>query len=163
MYSVTRNAYSIVSMYPNLNVDSDLLLFGALLHDIGKTNDYNDFLEDEDYVARHSNGAELLGHTYEGVHIVDNYLSKYDIDEQFKNQVLHMIGNHMKKFMEEGVFVSTKMLEVVIINFADHIDAIMEPATKPINEAKKGEIYTFSKADVPYYKSLNPYYEERRK
>lgn len=29
-----------------------------------------------------------------GVHIVDNYLSKYDIEEKFKNQALHMIGNH---------------------------------------------------------------------
>ena len=27
--------------------------------------------------------------SYEGTHIVENYLSKYDIDEQFKNQVIH--------------------------------------------------------------------------
>lgn len=78
-------------MYPNLNIDIDLVLFGALLHDIGKTNEYNDFLEEENYIARKGNGAELLGHSYEGVHIVDNYLSKYDIEVEFKNQVLHMI------------------------------------------------------------------------
>lgn len=160
IYSVTRNSYNIAKMYPNLNIDIDLVLFGALLHDIGKTNEYNDFLEEENYIARKGNGAELLGHSYEGVHIVDNYLSKYDIEVEFKNQVLHMIGNHMKEFREEGIFVKTKMLEVIIISFADNIDNYLEPASRVIDNAKKGETYQFPKAERPYYKSLNPYYEE---
>ncbi len=160
IYSVTRNSYNIAKMYPNLNIDIDLVLFGALLHDIGKTNEYNDFLEEENYIARKGNEAELLGHSYEGVHIVDNYLSKYDIEVEFKNQVLHMIGNHMKEFREEGIFVETKMLEVIIISFADNIDNYLEPASRVIDNAKKGETYQFPKAERPYYKSLNPYYEE---
>lgn len=160
IYSVTRNSYNIAKMYPNLNIDIDLVLFGALLHDIGKTNEYNDFLEEENYIARKGNGAELLGHSYEGVHIVDNYLSKYDIEVEFKNQVLHMIGNHMKEFREEGIFVETKMLEVIIISFADNIDNYLEPASRVIDNAKKGETYQFPKAERPYYKSLNLYYEE---
>lgn len=160
IYSVTRNSYNIAKMYPNLNLDIDLVLFGALLHDIGKTNEYNDFLEEENYIARKGNGAELLGHSYEGVHIVDNYISKYDIEVEFKNQVLHMIGNHMKEFREEGIFVETKMLEVIIISFADNIDNYLEPASRVIDNAKKGETYQFPKAERPYYKSLNPYYEE---
>lgn len=147
-------------MYPNLKVDLDLIIFGALLHDIGKTNEYNDFSKDENYIARKGNGAELLGHFYEGTHIVENYLSKYEIEENFKNQVLHMIGNHMKEFREEGIFVETKMLEVIIISFADNIDNYLEPASRVINNAKKGETYQFPKAERPYYKSLNPYYEE---
>lgn len=160
IYSVTRNSYNMAKMYPNLNIDIDLVLFGALLHDIGKTNEYNDFLEEENYIARKGNGAELLGHSYEGVHIIDNYLSKYDIEIEFKNQVLHMIGNHMKEFREEGIFVETKMLEVIIISFADNIDNYLEPASRVIDNAKKGETYQFPKAERPYYKSLNPYYEE---
>ncbi|MCI8310546.1 MAG: HD domain-containing protein [Clostridia bacterium] len=160
IYSVTRNSYNIAKMYPNLNIDIDLVLFGALLHDIGKTNEYNDFLEEENYIARKGNGAELLGHSYEGVHIVDNYLSKYDIEVEFKNQVLHMIGNHMKEFREEGIFVETKMLEVIIISFADNIDNYLEPASRVIDNAQKGETYQFPKAERPYYKSLNPYYKE---
>lgn len=160
IYSVTRNSYNIAKMYPNLNIDIDLVLFGALLHDIGKTNEYNDFLEEENYIARKGNEAELLGHSYEGVHIVDNYLSKYDIEVEFKNQVLHMIGNHMKEFREEGIFIETKMLEVIIISFADNIDNYLEPASRVIDNAKKGETYQFPKAERPYYKSLNPYYEE---
>ena len=157
-YCVTRNSYNIATMYTDLDIDLDLVLFGSLLHDIGKTNEYNDFLDSDDYIARKGNGAELLGHSYEGTHIVNCYLSKYDIDENFKNQVLHMIGNHMKEFREEGIFVETKMLEVIIISFADNIDNFFEPASKSINNVKKGEKYEFPKAGIPYYKSLNPYY-----
>ena len=161
IYCVTRNSYNIASMYKDLNIDIDLVIFGALLHDIGKTNEYNNFIEDETYVARRGNGAELLGHSYEGTHIVDNYLSKYEIDESFKNQILHMIGNHMKEFREEGIFVESKMLEVIIISFADNIDNYLEPASRVVNTVKKGEKYEFPKAGVPYCKSLNPYYDSR--
>lgn len=80
----------------------DLVIFGALTHDIGKTNDFNDFNEDESYNSKNGNSFALLGHSYEGTHIVENYLTKYEIDEQFKNQVIHMIGSHMNEYSELG-------------------------------------------------------------
>ena len=48
MYSVTRNAIGICNMYKELEVDKDLVIFGALVHDIGKCNDFNDF-KDNNY------------------------------------------------------------------------------------------------------------------
>lgn len=42
IYCVTKNAITIIELYPKLNVDSDLVIFGALLHDIGKTKNYTD-------------------------------------------------------------------------------------------------------------------------
>lgn len=156
IYSVTRNAVTICNLYPDLEVDMDLVIFGSLLHDIGKCNDFKDFNKNDDLV--NGNSSALLGHSYEGAHIVENYLSKYDIDEQFKNQIVHMIGSHMKEYSEWGALVLPKMLEVVIINFADNIDAHMEPAHKDISTAKSGELYKIGNAPRPYYKSLNPYY-----
>ena len=156
MYSVTRNAITICNLYPDLEVDRDLVIFGSLLHDIGKCNDFKDFNNKEDLV--NGNSGALLGHSYEGTHIVENYLSKYDIDEQFKNQIIHMIGSHMNEYSEWGALVLPKMLEVVIINFADNLDAHMEPAHKDIRNAKSGELYKINNASCPYYKSLNPYY-----
>lgn len=158
IYSVTRNAIEICNLYPNLEVDMDLIIFGALTHDIGKTNDFNDFIEDENYNPHSGNSSALLGHSYEGTHIVENYLAKYEIDEQFKNQVIHMIGSHMNEYSEWGALVLPKMLEVIIINFADNIDAHIEPAHNEIRNAKKGELYKIGNASRPYYKSLNPNY-----
>lgn len=157
IYSVTRNAIAICNLYPNLEIDMDLIIFGALTHDIGKTNDFNDFSE-ENYEPKSGNSMALLGHSYEGTHIVENYLKEYDIDEQFKNQVIHMIGSHMNEYSEWGALVLPKMLEVIIINYADSIDAYLEPAHNIIKEAKPGELYKIGNAPRPYYKSLNPYY-----
>lgn len=123
IYYVTRNAIAICNLYPDLEVDMDLVIFGGLLHDIGKTNEFNDFIENGDNTKNKGNSAALLGHSYEGTYIVENYLSKYNIDEQFKNQVIHIIGSHMNEYSEWGALVMPKMLEVIIINFADNIDA----------------------------------------
>lgn len=154
-YCVTRNAISIMELYPKLSVDSDLVIFGALLHDIGKTKNYTDWSNKSEY---EHNGSQLLGHSYEGTHIVENYLLEYKLDEEFKNQVLHMIGSHMSEFCDWGTLVLPKMLEVIIINFADKIDTTLEPAHNVINQVKNGEKYKICNAPRDYYKSLNPEY-----
>lgn len=152
IYSVTKNAIAICDLYPNLNVDKDLVIFGALVHDIGKCNDFNDFSNNENCNSINGNSMDLLGHSYEGTHIVENYLKKYDIDEQFKNQVIHMIGSHMNEYSEWGALVLPKMLEVIIINYADSMDAYFEPAHQVIKDAKKGEKYKVINAPRYYYK-----------
>lgn len=156
IYCVTRNAITIMELYPNLNVDSDLVIFGALLHDIGKTKNYTDWNNKSEYKY---NGSQLLGHSYEGTHLVENYLLKYKLNEEFKNQVLHMIGSHMNEFSDCGTLVLPKMLEVIIINFADKIDATLEPAHDTINQVRNGEKYRICNAPREYYKSLNPEYK----
>jgi 3'-5' exoribonuclease len=159
LYSVTSNAITICNLYPKLDVDKDLIIFGALVHDIGKCNDFNDFTNSEDYNSINGNSMDLLGHSYEGTHIVEDYLKKYDIDEQFKNQVIHMIGSHMNEYSEWGAIVLPKMLEVIIINYADSMDAYLEPAHEIIKNVKKGEKYKIKNVPRYYYKSSNPYYE----
>lgn len=155
MYCVTRNAITITESYPNLDIDTDLVIFGALLHDIGKTNEYSDWNDKSDLIC---NGSQLLGHSYEGTSMVSNYLSQYNLDIEFKNQALHMIGSHMKEFSDWGTLVSPKMIEVIIINFADHIDAVLQPAHDVIKQVNKGETYKPSNTCIDYYKSLNPEY-----
>ena len=159
IYCVTRNAIAICNLYSDLEVDLDLVIFGGLLHDIGKTNDFHDFIENGDNTKLSGNSSALLGHSYEGTHIVENYLNKYNIDEQFKNQVIHTIGSHMNEYSEWGALVMPKMLEVIIINFADNMDAHIEPAHQAIKHASKGELYKINNAPREYYKSLNPEYK----
>lgn len=162
IYCVTRNAITICNLYPELEVDLDLIIFGGLLHDIGKTNDYYDFNENDNNPKHKGNGYALLGHSYEGTHIVENYLNKYNIDEQFKNQLLHTIGSHMNEYSECGALVMPKMLEVIIINFADNMDGQLEPAHQFIKKAQFGEMYKINNAPRDYYKSLNPFYNLER-
>lgn len=162
LYSVTKNSIKICELYPNLSIDTDLIIFGALVHDIGKTKDFNDYSDDNKNNSKNGNSMDLLGHSYEGTHIVENYLQQYQIDEQFKNQILHMIGSHMNEYSEWGALVLPKMLEVIIINYADSMDAYLEPAHSILNNAEKGKKYKIGNAPREYYKSLNQYYEENK-
>lgn len=42
----------------------------------------------------------------------------YEMNEQFKNQVIYRIGNHMNQYKLWKVLVWCKILKVIIINFA---------------------------------------------
>ena len=75
--------------------------------------------------------------SYEGTHIVENYLKDYNIDSQFKNQVIHMIESRMNDYSEWGALVMPKMLEVIIISYADGIEAYFEPAKEIIKKLLK--------------------------
>ncbi len=50
IHGVTRNAWAILQAYPDLEVDPDLVLFGGLVHDIGKTVTYG--MENDEPVFR---------------------------------------------------------------------------------------------------------------
>lgn len=136
-----------------------MVVFGALVHDIGKVNDFNNW-KDSDYDAINGNSMALLGHLYEETHIVENHLKNYSINEQFKNQVIHMIGSHMNEYSEWGALVLPKMLEVLIINYADSMDSYFESAHNIIRTANQGELYKIGNAPRSYYKSLNEYYNK---
>ncbi len=160
-YCVTRNAIMIAELYDYIKMDMDLVIFGSLLHDIGKTNDYRDF--DSINVGETeilSSGSYMVGHSYEGTHIVENYLQKYDLDDKFKYQVLHMIGSHMKEFSEYGVLTSLKMLEVIVINYGDSMDATLDGTRNGINNSKNSELYFNENQTIKFYKSVNPYYDK---
>lgn len=51
----------------------------------------------------------------------------------------------MKEFRKEGIFVETKMLEVIIISFADNIDNYLEPASRVIDNVKKEKLISLQK------------------
>lgn len=156
-YCVARNSIMIMELYSDLKVDSDLVIFGSLLHDIGKADNYTDWDGNSNYA---NNASKLLGHSYIGTHIVENYLLKYNLEENFKNQVLHMIGSHMYSFSDYGTLTSPKMLEVLIIHYADCLDADLQSVLEIFNSAKKGEAYFMNRENREFYKSLNPKYDK---
>ena len=150
----------IAELYDYIKLDMDLIIFGSLLHDIGKTNDYKDFDSiEKGETGILSSGSYMVGHSYEGTHIVENYLEKYNLEDKFKYQVLHMIGSHMKEFSEWGVLTSPKMLEVIVINYGDSMDARLDKTRNGINNSEKGELYYNENQTAKFYKSINPYYE----
>lgn len=118
MLNVTKNAYNIGSIYSD-NVDMDLIIFGAILHDIGKTKIFDKWNEENDIKSNLNYSYLLVDHVYIGENIVEEYLNKEAIPEKLKYQALHIIATHMDT-------MSKHMAEAYIVSYADSIDADIE-------------------------------------
>ena len=156
-HHVTRNALMIAEAYPEVHCDHDLIIFGGLLHDIGKIQTYSnsDYRTDIDRAeSRHV----LLGHTYCGVQIVEQAFRAYDIDPLLRDQALHMIGSHMNAYDHGGQLVTPKMIEVRILNMADGIDAYLEPTVDVLSNVSRGEEYHTTNLEGNLYRTHNPFF-----
>ncbi|MEJ2656562.1 MAG: HD domain-containing protein [Desulfobacterales bacterium] len=99
-------------------VDRDLLLAGALFHDIGKIDEF-----EYQFKIDYSDKGRLLNHIVIGMKMVDEKLSEI---EQFpEDQVLllkHMIVSHHGA-REFGSPEPPKTIEAVLLNYIDEIDS----------------------------------------
>lgn len=118
LYNVTKNAYDIGLNYKE-KVDIDLILFGAILHDIGKVKIFDKWNENGEIKSNLNYSYLLVDHVYIGEKIVEEYLDKEDISEKFKYQALHIIATHMDA-------MDKHMAEAYIVSYADSIDADIE-------------------------------------
>lgn len=118
MLNVTKSAYNIGVIYKD-EVDMDLIIFGAILHDIGKIKIFDKWKENNDIKSNLSYAYLLVDHVYLGERLVEKYLDKEDISEKLKYQALHIIATHMDT-MEKH------MAEAYIVSYADSIDADIE-------------------------------------
>ncbi|MCT4612716.1 MAG: HD domain-containing protein [Clostridia bacterium] len=125
--SVTKHAYNIGKLYSS-NIDMDLIIFGAIFHDIGKIEIFDEWNEESEVKANLNFSYLLVDHVYIGQKIVEDYLNKENITDKFKYQVLHMIATHMDTFEKH-------MIEAHIVSYADSIDAhIQNMINYPRNE-----------------------------
>ena len=118
LYNVTKNAYDIGLNYKE-KVDIDLILFGAILHDIGKVKIFDKWNENGEIKSNLNYSYLLVDHVYIGEKIVEEYLDKEDISEKLKYQALHIIATHMDT-------MDKHMAEAYIVSYADSIDADIE-------------------------------------
>lgn len=117
--SVTRLA-ALMSSYYNEIVDRDLLLAGALFHDIGKLFEL-DMQKGFDY----TDSGKLLGHLLMGIELVNGYISKIDAFPVVKkNLVLHLIASH-HGITDFGAIKKPKTYEAIILHHIDDLDAKM--------------------------------------
>ena len=116
--NVTRNAYNIGTTYQGY-VDMDLIIFGAILHDIGKTKIFDEYKKDSEVKSNLNYKYLLVDHVYIGEKIVEEYLDKENIEEKLKYQALHIIATHMDT-------LDKHMAEAYIVSYADSIDADVE-------------------------------------
>jgi len=111
----------VAPRYPDL--DAEILLFGAFIHDIGKIRELT-YSPDLGY----SDAGQLIGHLVQGVSILDEMIvetekqSGEDFPQDLANQLRHMIVSHHGQY-EYGSPKLPMTLEAITLHFLDSLDA----------------------------------------
>lgn len=98
------------------NLDRDLLLAGAILHDIGKVREF-----EVGTSIRITKEGQLLGHITLGYEMVKEKIGS-DFDENLKNKILHMILSHQGK-LEYASPKEPMFPEALALYYADECDS----------------------------------------
>ncbi len=99
-------------------IDRDILITGAILHDLGKTKELN-----ADVNFDYTDEGRLLGHIVIAAIEVEKAASKIEnFPITLKEQILHLILSHQGK-LEFASPVEPKTLEAIVLYYADELSA----------------------------------------
>jgi len=114
--ATVRLAIQIAPLYPYVN--KELLIIGALFHDLGKVREQGIAAGFE-----YSDDGRLHGHIMIGYLMVNDYMNRAEIfPETTMQQLLHMLASHHGT-LEFGSPVVPKTAEAMLLNFVDDMDA----------------------------------------
>jgi len=102
-------------IHPSLN--RDILIAGALLHDIGKIEE----LEVTSRIKGTPKG-QLLGHIPIGFSFVTKKMDDFKVDEGLRNKILHIIVSHHGK-LEFGSPKTPMLPEAIVVYYADEMSS----------------------------------------
>ncbi|MDD5087303.1 MAG: HD domain-containing protein [bacterium] len=130
--SLARLADAMAEHYPNLN--RDLLVTGALLHDVGKAIELS-----ADVGFDYTIEGRLLGHIVQGTMLVEKTIASLpDFPEETRRQVLHLILSHQGNG-EMGSPVKPMTLEALVLHYLDELDSKCDAFERVRAETQEGQ------------------------
>ena len=116
--SIVRLAEKVCEIYPF--VDKDLLLAGAILHDISKLTEYD--VAETGTASGYSVRGNLLGHLAEGAMLIRKAAEELGIPSEKSMLLEHMVLSHHGN-PEFGAAVRPMFIEAELLSHLDLIDA----------------------------------------
>ena len=132
--SIVRLAECVCSIYPC--IDRELLLSGAILHDIAKMREYS--VNAAGIVDGHTLEGMLLGHLVMGAEDVGRKCDELGITPEKKYLLQHMLISHHGK-LEFGAAVRPAFIEAEVLSQLDLFDANMYEMAEAVGGVKAGE------------------------
>lgn len=130
--NVTQIALKIAEIYGGA-MDRNLILAGAILHDVGKIKTYSVEMTGIDY----STESALLDHVFFSMEMVDSVVPDCKIDAEQVMLVKHIIASHHGQ-KEWGAVSEPAIPEALIIHLADMADCFVTLMQDAITDVTPG-------------------------
>ncbi len=132
--SIVRLAQSVCKIYPSVN--SDLLLAGAILHDIGKLDEFE--VADTGLASGYTIDGNLIGHLVRGAISVEKAGEELKINSDKYRLLQHMLISHHGE-PEFGAAVRPMFLEAEILSTLDLLDSRIFEIENSVTAIAPGE------------------------
>ena len=116
--SIVRLAEGVCRVYPF--VDRELLISGAILHDIAKLSEFT--VADTGIATGYSVNGNLLGHLAMGAMVIDKYAERLNINPKTATLLEHMVLSHHGE-PEFGAAVRPMFIEAELLSELDLMDS----------------------------------------
>lgn len=131
--SIVEMAEKTCTVYPNIN--RELLLSGAILHDVAKTFEMN--TAKSGLCSGYTVGGELIGHLVKGAMYIEDTAKELGIEDEKVTLLEHMILSH-HGVPEYGSPVRPMFLEAEILSTLDSLDATIFEINNATNKINAG-------------------------
>lgn len=132
--SIVEMAEKICTIYPNVN--RELLLSGAILHDVAKTFEME--TGKSGLCSGYTMGGELIGHLVKGAMYIEETAKSLGINSDMVTLLEHMVLSH-HGVPEFGSPVRPMFLEAEILSTLDELDAKIFEINNATNKVGVGE------------------------
>ncbi len=132
--SIVRLAQRVAEVYPF--IDRDLLLAGAILHDIAKTAEYE--MTPSGLASGYTVKGNLVGHLTMGAMMIGDTAKRLGIDSEAVMLLQHMVLSHHGE-PEFGAAVRPAFIEAELLSQLDMMDARMFEMREATEGASVGE------------------------
>jgi 3'-5' exoribonuclease len=131
--NTVRLCLKICEAYAEL--DRDLLVAGAILHDVGKLDEYS-----ARAAITMTDEGRFLGHVNIGARLVSERAQRIaGFPPELLMKLGHLIQNHHGSFIAENPLKGMKLAEAAVLHLADQADAMTKEFLQAVEEARKGQ------------------------
>lgn len=132
--SIVRLCEGVCKVYPN--VDRELLIAGAMLHDIAKTTEFE--VSATGTASGYSVKGNLIGHLAEGAMMIRETAKSLGVDGETAMLLEHMVLSHHGD-PEFGACTRPMFLEAILLSQLDMLDATVYEVNDAVSSIDKGE------------------------
>jgi len=132
--SIVRLCESVCKIYPN--VDRELLMAGAMLHDIAKTIEFD--VSATGTATGYSVKGNLIGHLAEGAMMIRETAKELSLDMETAMLLEHMVLSHHGD-PEFGACMRPMFLEAILLSQLDMLDATVYEVNDATAKLETGE------------------------